>query len=328
MINEFTNLIFNISNDDSFNDVAVKIFRYQYENNPVYARFADYLKIVPKAIDHYTQIPFLPIEFFKNHQIITGNFQPAGFFQSSGTTQSKFSRHYYSDLKIYETSFIKNFELAYGSVSEYCLLALLPSYLEQQNSSLVYMAQKLITLSGNPVSGFYLNNYDELHKTLTELEKRKQKTLLLGVTYALLDFIEIYPMDLKHTIVMETGGMKGRRREMVREELHEMLCRGFGVNEIHSEYGMTELFSQAYSKGVGIFRCPPQMRVLIRDVNDPPAYETAGKTGGINVIDLANLSSCAFIATQDLGRVYGNGSFEVLGRFDYADVRGCNLMVS
>jgi phenylacetate-coenzyme A ligase PaaK-like adenylate-forming protein len=328
MLSDLSDLIFNIANDDTFNDVAVKIFRYQYENNPVYSSFVDYLKIHPDSVGHFTQIPFLPIEFFKNHRIISGNYQPAGFFQSSGTTQTLFSRHFFPDLKMYETSFLKTFENFYGPVSDYCLLALLPSYLEQQHSSLVYMAEKLIALSGNPSGGFYLNNYDELHKTLSTLQRRKQKTMLLGVTYALLDFIEKYPMELKNTIVMETGGMKGRRREIVREELHNQLCRGFGVNRIHSEYGMTELFSQAYSKGNGIFRCPPQMRILIREINDPLAYERPGKTGGINVIDLANLHSCAFIATQDLGRAHPDGSFEVLGRFDYADVRGCNLMVS
>jgi phenylacetate-coenzyme A ligase PaaK-like adenylate-forming protein len=328
MLSDLSDLIFNIANDDTFNDVAVKIFRYQYENNPVYSSFVDYLKIHPDSVGHFTQIPFLPIGFFKNHRIISGNFEPAGFFQSSGTTKTLFSRHFFPDLEMYETSFLKTFEIFYGPVSGYSVLALLPSYLEQQHSSLVYMADKLISLSGNPASGFYLNNYDDLFKTLTQLEKKNQKTLLLGVTYALLDFSENYPMKLKNTLVMETGGMKGRRREMVREELHNQLCRGFGVNRIHSEYGMTELFSQAYSKGNGIFRSPPHMRVLIRDINDPLAWEKPGKTGGINVIDLANLHSCAFIATQDLGRAHPDGSFEVLGRFDYSDVRGCNLMVS
>jgi len=328
MKNNLSDLIFNIANDESFNDAAVKIFRYQYQNNPVYSRFADYLKIDPNTIDHYEKIPFLPIEFFKSHQIITGKFRTEGFFQSSGTTLTSFSQHYYPNLKDYETSFIKGFEKFYGSPGHYCILGLLPSYLEQQNSSLVYMVEKLIVLSGNTSSGFYLNNYEELHKTLLALEQRRQKTLLLGVTYALLDFAEKHPMELKHTTVMETGGMKGRRREMVREELHNMLCGGFGINEIHSEYGMTELFSQAYSKGNGIFKCPPWMRILIRDINDPLVYETSGKTGGINIIDLANVHSCAFIATQDLGRSVHDGGFEVLGRFDYADVRGCNLMVS
>lgn len=328
MLNDFSDPVLQIVNNDNFNDVAVKIFRHQYENNPVYKSFVDYLKVDPESVGHFAQIPFLPVEFFKNHRIISGDYQPAGFFQSSGTTFSHFSKHYYPGLAVYENSFVRTFEHFYGPVSDYCLLALLPSYLEQQHSSLVYMAEKLIALSGNPSSGFYLNNYDELHATLRELQRRNQKTLLLGVTYALLDFCEKFPMELHNTVVMETGGMKGRRREMVRQELHSALCRGFGVNEIHSEYGMTELFSQAYSKGNGVFECPPQMRVLIRDINDPLTYERPGKTGGINIIDLANRHSCAFIATQDLGRAAPEGNFEVLGRFDYADVRGCNLMVS
>lgn len=322
------NSIFNIVDNDSFNDAALEIFRYQYESNHIYRRFTEYLKINSAWVVSPAQIPFLPIGFFKSKKVTSGNFVSAGYFQSSGTTSDTTSRHYYKNLDFYEKSFTAGFEAFFGKVSEYCLLALLPSYIEQQNSSLVFMVKKLIELSGHPDSGFYLYNNDELHTKLNMLEAKQQKTILIGVTFALLDLIEKFSFALKNTIIIETGGMKGRRKEMVREELHLILCDGFGVEKIYSEYGMTELFSQAWSLGNGIFETPPWMRVLIRDVNDPFSFFHKSKTGGINVIDLANIDSCCFIATQDLGRTFNNGAFEVLGRFDNADIRGCNLLIS
>lgn len=248
-------------------------------------------------------------------------------FTSSGTTGAKTSQHVVTDISLYEKSFLKAFEHFYGPVSHYCILALLPAYLEREGSSLVYMVDSLITKSRHSNSGFYLNNLDDLKKQLMLLQKKGQKTLLIGVSFALLDLAETMRFPLKNTIVMETGGMKGRRREMIRSELHQILKNAFGVEQIHSEYGMTELLSQGYSKGHGIFNCPPWMKVLIRDTEDPLSIQKSGKNGGINIIDLANLNSCPFIATQDLGKVHPNGSFEVLGRFDHSDIRGCNLMV-
>jgi phenylacetate-coenzyme A ligase PaaK-like adenylate-forming protein len=318
----------NIFNIDNFNDTALKIFRYQHENNPVYRKFCDALNTKPNHIKFFRDIPFLPIEFFKTQRVITGSFSPVGYFQSSGTTGLNTSKHYFKHLNNYETSFLKGFRLTFGNIKDYCVLALLPSYLEQKNSSLIYMVDRLIKESHHPDSGFYLYNLDELYEMLNKLEKQNQKTILFGVTFALLDLVERHNFKLNHTIIMETGGMKGRRDELVREELHGILCDGFGVDKIHSEYGMTELFSQAWSRGDGIFNTPPWMRILIRDVNDPLTLIGNGKTGGINVIDLANLDSCSFIATQDLGKMYPDGSFEVLGRYDHSDVRGCNLLIN
>ncbi len=277
-------------------------------------------------------IPFLPIEFFKSHQLISGEAPVQEIFTSSGTTGMVQSKHYVTDLKIYEESYRKAFELFYGNIDDYCILALLPSYLERDGSSLIYMADDLIKQSKHPDSGFYLNNYEELLVKLEQLEQRQQKTILLGVTYSLLDIAEMYTASknkkgLQHTIIMETGGMKGKRREMIREELHQVLCSSFGVKLIHSEYGMTELLSQAYSTGEGKFNCPPWMRILIRDANDPFTFLSHQQTGGINIIDLANINSCSFIASQDLGKTFDDGSFEILGRFDASDVRGCNLLV-
>jgi hypothetical protein len=230
------------------------------------------------------------------------------------------------DLKIYEQSFLNGFTSFYGPVDEYCILALLPSYLEREGSSLVYMVNELVSRSKHPDSGFYLYNLEELHQKLTILEKNQIKTMLIGVSFALLDLAEQAPIPLKNTIIMETGGMKGRRKELIREELHDMLKSAFQVAEIHSEYGMTELLSQAYSQGDGVFRTPPWMKIITRDTEDPLSLQSHGKTGGINIIDLANVYSCSFIATQDLGKTHSNGSFEVLGRFDHSDIRGCNLM--
>jgi phenylacetate-coenzyme A ligase PaaK-like adenylate-forming protein len=324
----FPQQIFEIEDDNSFNELALKIFRYQYDGNHIYRSFADYLKIDPARITSVEKIPFLPIEFFKTHRILTGNYTPSGYFQSSGTTQAASSRHYYRNPDLYEQSFMRSFERFYGEVERYTILALLPSYLQQQHSSLVYMVSTLIGKTTTGESGFYLDNYKALAKKLDDLHHAGQPVILIGVTYALLDLIENF--DVKHTkpIVVETGGMKGRRSEMVREELHRKLTEGFGVDKIHSEYGMTELFSQAWSAGDGVFETPPWMKIRIREVNDPLSMAATGKTGGINVIDLANQHSCCFIATSDLGKMLSGGSFEVLGRFDHADVRGCNLLVN
>lgn len=277
------------------------------------------------------QIPFIPIEFFKSQQLITGNDPVQEMFTSSGTTGMVQSRHYVTDVSLYEESYRQAFEIFYGNIQDYCILALLPSYLERDGSSLIYMANDLIQQSTHPESGFYLHNYEELLVKLQQLENKKQKTILLGVTYSLLDIAELFVKGnykkLQHVTIMETGGMKGKRKEMIREELHHILCSSFGVPFIHSEYGMTELLSQAYSKGEGKFSCPPWMRILIRDANDPFTFVSSGKTGGINIIDLANMNSCAFIASQDLGKIHTDGTFEILGRFDASDIRGCNLLV-
>lgn len=318
--------IFNITNPKDFERLALEVFRFQYENVPVYRNFCKHLKTTISEVKTIRQIPFLPIQFFKNHSIIPEGFSEETIFTSSGTSGSITSKHYVSSLKMYEESFQKAFKNQYGNPTNYAILALLPSYLEREGSSLIYMVENLIGKSNNPHSGFYLNEMDSLIEKLEFLEKSGKKSILIGVSYALLDLIEQKKFQLKNTIVMETGGMKGRRKEMVKEELHEILKNGFGVKNIHSEYGMTELLSQAYSTGNGIFSCPPWMKILIRDPEDAFSY-IEGKTGGINVIDLANLYSCSFIATQDLGKNNNDGTFEVLGRFDNSDIRGCNLMV-
>jgi len=318
--------IFNINSSEDFERLTIEVFHFQYENVAVYKQFCDLLNIRPSDVKCIEQIPFLPIQFFKSHKIVAKNLEVDTIFTSSGTTGSISSKHYVSDLRIYEKSFQKAFEKVYGKPKDFAILALLPSYLEREGSSLIYMVKKLIEKSNNQNSGFYLNEIDELIEKLDLLEKTGQKSILIGVSYALLDLIEKRKFQLKNTIVMETGGMKGRRKEMIKEELHEILKKGFDVSKIHSEYGMTELLSQAYSKGNGIFSCPPWMKILTRDTEDALSY-TIGKTGGINVIDLANLHSCAFIATQDLGKTFKNGTFEIIGRFDASDIRGCNLMV-
>lgn len=318
--------IWNISDDRGFNETALKIFRYQAKYNPVYRKFLNFLRVSSDSVLSFREIPCMPIEFFRNHAVVTGQYEPEVVFTSSGTTGAQTSRHHVRSPELYTESFMRAWDLFYGPASDYCVLALLPSYLERTGSSLVYMAQHLIEQSQHPMSGFYLNQLGELSNVLSHLEGAKQPTILLGVSFALLDLAEQYPQKLEHTIVMETGGMKGRRKELTRYVLHSVLKSAFQLKAIHSEYGMTELLSQAYSKSDGIFHCPPWMRVLVRESNDPLQYVT-GKTGGINVIDLANIDSCSFIATQDLGRLSENGTFEVLGRFDYSDVRGCNLMV-
>jgi phenylacetate-coenzyme A ligase PaaK-like adenylate-forming protein len=324
--------IFNVNSDADFLREALQVFRYQAVNNPLYNRYLKMLGVAIDEVEELQHIPFLPIEFFKSHQLITGNGTAEEIFTSSGTSGMVQSKHYVTDVKLYEKSYRKTFELFYGNISDYCILALLPSYLERDGSSLIYMADDLIKHSTHPDSGFYLNNYEELLIKLEQLEQKKQKTILLGVTYSLLDMAELYTAGknkkgFQYTIIMETGGMKGKGREMIREELHQVLCSSFGVKAIHSEYGMTELLSQAYSKGEGKFNCPPWMRILIRDTTDPFTFLSTQQTGGINIIDLANIHSCAFIASQDLGKITADGSFEILGRFDASDVRGCNLLI-
>ncbi len=326
--------LFSISNQKQFEKIALKTFRYQYENNLVYQEFCDLLNTNVQKVKTLQQIPFLPIQFFKSHAVVSNNETPQAIFTSSGTTGMTTSQHLVTDVSLYEESYRIGFSQFYGNIENYVVLALLPSYLEREGSSLIYMVDDLIQLSNQPESGFYLNNHDELIEKLIALDNAGQNVILIGVTYALLDLIE-YSQSISFplwglggsTIIMETGGMKGKRKEMIREELHQQLCAGFGVSSIHSEYGMTELLSQAYSLGEGVFECPSWMQILIRDTEDALSYITNGKTGGINVIDLANRNSCSFIATQDLGKKYANGTFEVLGRFDNSDIRGCNLMV-
>jgi phenylacetate-coenzyme A ligase PaaK-like adenylate-forming protein len=325
MIN--TNAIFSISSENEFNTLVLEVFKFQFENNAVYRSFCDLLYKHPSAIQRIEDIPFLPIQFFKSHHVLSSNGPIEDTFSSSGTTGSLTSKHYVTDLSIYEKSFRQGFQNFYGSIKDYTILALLPNYLERKGSSLVYMVNDMIEHSQQPESGFYLDNINELKETLIALDSEGKKIMLIGVSFALLDLVELHQFRLKHTIVMETGGMKGRRKEMVREELHAVLKSGFGVSKIHSEYGMTELLSQAYSLGDGIFRCPDWMRILTRDPEDALTLQKTKKTGGINVIDLANINSCSFIATQDLGRVHDNSTFEIIGRFDSSDIRGCNLMV-
>ena len=319
--------IFTISSQKQFEKIALKVFRYQYENNVVYRSFCEYLRVEKQAVKSLKQIPFLPIQFFKSHSVVSNQEAVQATFSSSGTTGMITSQHLVTDVSLYEQSYRLAFSEFYGNIEDYAVLALLPSYLERSGSSLIYMVNDLIELSQNEHSGFYLNNYEDLIAKLLELDNSGQNVLLIGVTYALLDVVEHRQFQLKNTIIMETGGMKGKRKEIIREELHAVLCQGFGVSSIHSEYGMTELLSQAYSLGNGIFECPAWMQVLIRDPEDALTYVDYGKTGGINVIDLANINSCSFIATQDLGKKQPNNSFEVLGRFDNSDIRGCNLMV-
>ncbi|MBU2927843.1 acyl transferase [Winogradskyella psychrotolerans] len=318
--------IFNIKSNAEFDALALDVFKFQFKNNKVYRSFCDLLYKHPSGIKQVSEIPFLPIQFFKSHEVLSTSSSVQKTFSSSGTTGSITSKHLVSDLSLYEESYLKAFKHFYGNIEDYVVLALLPSYLERDGSSLIYMVNDLIEKSNQTESGFYLNNLEELAQTLKVLEAKQQKTLLIGVSFALLDLVEAYQFDLKHTTIMETGGMKGRRKEIIRQELHQTLQTGFGVHQIHSEYGMTELLSQAYSKGHGIFECPPWMKILTRDTEDALTIQNPNKTGGINVIDLANLNSCSFIATQDLGKVDNNGLFEIIGRFDNSDIRGCNLM--
>lgn len=293
----------------------------------VYREFCDFLNTDVQRVKSLQQIPFLPIQFFKSHTVVSNTNPIQETFTSSGTTGMITSKHLVTDISLYEQSYRLAFSEFYGNIEDYAILALLPSYLERSGSSLIYMVKDLIELSKNEHSGFYLDNYNALISKLIELDNSGQNVILIGVTYALLDLIEQQNFDLKNTIIMETGGMKGKRKEIIREELHEILCKGFGVSSIHSEYGMTELLSQAYSLGNGIFECPAWMQILVRDTEDALTYVDYGKTGGVNVIDLANINSCSFIATQDLGKKQPNNAVEILGRFDNSDIRGCNLMV-
>jgi hypothetical protein len=320
--------IFKIQTEEEFNLVSLSIFRKQYEENKVYKGFAERFCKDPLSVKAYFDIPFLPIEFFKREKVVCRNPVSQAVFKSSGTTVTGTSTHYVTDLSVYERSAIKSFELNYGDLKDYTILALLPSFAERGDSSLAWMTNLFISKSNfKNDCGFFLDNDFLLIEKLTELQKFPQrKIILLGVSHALLGLAEKIKIPLKNSIIMETGGMKGKRKELVREELHKILCESFGVGVIHSEYGMTEMLSQAYSKGKGLFKSPPWMKILIREMNDPLSLAATGKTGGINVIDLANINSCSFVATQDLGKTKENGTFEVLGRFDNSDVRGCNLM--
>jgi hypothetical protein len=319
--------IFNIKSNEQFTKAALEVFKHQFKNNKVYRSFCDLINRHPSDVTKVAQIPFLPIEFFKLREVLSSTEKVEETFTSSGTTGSVTSKHFVTDINFYKQSYLNGFAHFYGNIEEYTVLALLPNYLERNGSSLVFMVDDLIAKSKNSDSGFYLNNLDELAKKLINLDKKGQKILLIGVSFALLDLIEKQQFKLKNTIIMETGGMKGRRKELIRNELHQLLQDGFVVDEIHSEYGMTELLSQAYSKGNGVFETPPWMKILTRDTEDALTILPTEKAGGINIIDLANYNSCSFIATQDLGKVYQNGTFEIIGRFDNSDIRGCNLMV-
>ena len=318
--------IFTIRSSKDFETLALEVFRFQAKNNATYSKYINHLGIIPNNIHQLERIPFLPIEFFKTFKIITGKDTRGKIFTSSGTTGFGTSKHYVTDISWYRESFNRTFQYFYGNSKQYCILALLPSYLEREGSSLIYMIDFLIRNSNNPASGFYLDKLDTLAEKIIRLREQKQKILLFGVSFALLNLAEKYKPDLFGQIVMETGGMKGKREEITREELHEVLCKVFNTKVIHSEFGMTELLSQAYSKGEGIFHTPPWMKVLIRDGYDPLSYVKKGRSGGINVIDLANYNSCSFIETKDLGRLLPDSGFEVSGRFDSSDIRGCNLI--
>ena len=313
---------------NTFDEFALKVFRYQANHNPFYAKYLSLLSIEIAEIQTIQDIPFLPIQFFKENAIKTGEWIEEALFQSSGTTGQIPSIHHIRDLSLYRMNCIIGFENQYGSIADYCVLALLPSYLERDNSSLVYMANEFIKLSGDEKSGFFLENQSELIQQIEKCKKQNRKVLLIGVSFALLDLAETFPIEMQDVVIMETGGMKGRRKEITRTELHQLLTKAFKTSTIHSEYGMTELLSQAYSKGAGIFQPNPTMKILPRQIEDPLSLQRFGKTGVLNVIDLANLDTCSFIATDDLGKVYEDGTFEVIGRLDTSDIRGCNLMIS
>lgn len=319
--------VFALHSKEDFEAVALEVFRYQYACNKVYNSYVNTLGIKPEKVNGMENIPFLPVSVFKTHKVVCGDTDKCDVvFESSTTTSGTPSKHFVKDVSLYQQSFRSGFKQFYGDIKDYCILALLPSYLERSGSSLVYMADDLIKQSGNTNSGFYMHNMGELAEKVNRLENAKRKALLIGVTYALLDFAERHPLKLNHTIIMETGGMKGRRREMPREEVHSILKQAWGINNIHSEYGMTELLSQAYSHANGVFRCPKWMQVAIRDVYDPLHNGLVEEGGAINIIDLANINSCSFIATDDAGVKHKDGSFEVSGRLDQSDIRGCNLM--
>ncbi len=327
MSNLFENEIFVHKTPEEFNNLCISIFRFQYENNLVYKEYVDKTNSNINDIKNIEDIPFLPIEFFKTHRIIHKDCKESITFLSSGTTNINRSKHFVASEALYRKSFVKAFEQFYGKVEDYCFLALLPGYIERQGSSLIYMVQELMRISDKPDNGFYLNDFEALKASIEKLENKRQKYILIGVSHALLDFAEAHKIALNHGIVIETGGMKGRRKELLKEELHNFLKSAFQISEIHSEYGMTELLSQAYSKGKGLFSSPHWMKILIRDSYDPFSYLGTGKSGGINVIDLANIYSCSFIETKDLGKIHHNGQFEIIGRFDNSDIRGCNLLL-
>ncbi|HLZ88334.1 MAG TPA: hypothetical protein VKQ52_13860 [Puia sp.] len=318
---------FNNSNPADLVPRALELFRFQYANNPLYRQYTETLGVDPAGVTRLEEIPFLPVSFFKTDRVKTTDFVPETVFTSSGTTGVVSSRHEIKDLDLYKRSFRTAFDQFYGPAGDWCIIGLLPSYLERTSSSLVVMVDDLIRRSGHPRSGFYLYEHEALYRVLQELEARGQKTLLIGVTFALLDFAEKYSLSLQHTVIMETGGMKGRRRELTRAELHAFLAERLGVASVHAEYGMTELLSQAYSPGQGLFTCPPWMRMLVRTEDDPLEVRTAGE-GILNIIDLANCWSCAFLATDDVGRIYPDGRFAVSGRVDNSDIRGCSLLVA
>lgn len=318
--------IFNINSDLEFERAALEVFKHQAKSCAVYTDFLRFLKVDVTSVTSIKKIPFLPIQFFKSHQITTSKRGVEQVFLSSGTGGAQ-SQHFVTDISLYEESYRKGFQHFYGSIEDYTVLALLPSYMQRDGSSLIYMVDDLIKKSKNIESGFFLENTQKMTKIIQNHSENDKKLLILGVSYALLDLVESRKFDLKEAVIMETGGMKGRRKELVRQELHQILCEGFGVDKIHSEYGMTELLSQGYSKGNGVFETPNWMKIVARDTEDALTLLPTGKTGGINVIDLANINSCSFIATQDLGKVFANGTFEIIGRFDNSDIRGCNLMV-
>lgn len=325
MLAETVSRLFNINNEVAFNVALNTVFQFQYTNNAIYRQWCNLNGLNDSQLITPETVPYLPISFFKTHAVLSTSFTAEQIFESSGTTGTINSKHYVKDIAVYEQSFNTAFQQFYGNATNYCVIGLLPSYLERNNSSLVFMVNELIEQSKHPLSGFYLNEFDKLYSVLQQLEQQKQPTLLIGVTFGLLDFAEQYALPLNHSIIMETGGMKGRRRELTRQEVHALLQQCFGVSSIHSEYGMTELLSQAYSTGNGKFVCPPWMKVVVRDEDDPLHIKTSGK-GILNIIDLANVYSCSFIATDDIGVLYKDGSFEVQGRMDNSDIRGCSLL--
>jgi hypothetical protein len=328
-IESFSDKIFKLKSPQEFNDLSIELFHYQSRKNPVYTEYLSHLSFDSERINDFNNIPFLPISFFKSHKVVSGKKRFEEVFSSSGTSGMQSSKHYVQDLGIYQKSFLNGFEHFYGPPSNYTFLGLLPSYLERKGSSLIYMVKELMTMGNFKESGFFLDDYNLLAENLKRISSTGQVTILIGVSFALLDFVKHSGFPLgQNIIIMETGGMKGRREEITREELHRRLCDGFHLNAIHSEYGMTELLSQAYSKGHGRFYPPPWMRVLIRDIQDPFTILPPGRSGAINIIDLANIHSCAFIETQDIGKLHSDGSFEVLGRTDASDIRGCSLMIS
>lgn len=329
MRRELTEEIFRVADNQSFETTALEIFRLQAAECPVYREYLQLLGTDAGSISDIFSVPFMPVTFFRDHNIFTGEGVPEQVFTSSGTAGMHRSHHSVRSLALYNESLERTFRLFYGDPSEYAIMGLLPSYLEREGSSLIYMVNRLMTLSGNSCGGFFLDDYEALMKAIDSARLAGVRVLLIGVTFALLDMAESHREDLSDALIMETGGMKGRRREMIRDEVHEIIMEAFGVTSVHSEYGMTELLSQAYSAGEGLFRSPPWMKVLIRDSHDPMAHSVAsGASGGISVIDLANIWSCSFIDTDDLGRMHEGGLFEVQGRFDEADLRGCNLLVS